>query len=118
LLHNHPHLSSGAGTIGQKWPQYKGLSPTPLAIKERKVTVNIDWTVHLYMYVLNFQSGNSGKMDWIMYLDLPELTKKRKFMAMIHRPSLKKCDFTFCSRMNLKRGVEFLFQAILNRKCI
>jgi hypothetical protein len=33
LLHNHPHLSSGAGTIGQKWPQYKGLSPTPLAIK-------------------------------------------------------------------------------------
>jgi hypothetical protein len=34
LLHNHPHLSSGAGTIGQKWPQYKGLSPTPLAIKK------------------------------------------------------------------------------------
>jgi hypothetical protein len=33
LLHNHPHLS-GAGTIGQKWPQYKGLSPTPLAIKK------------------------------------------------------------------------------------
>jgi hypothetical protein len=33
LLHNHPHLSSGASTIGQKWPQYKGLSPTPLAIK-------------------------------------------------------------------------------------
>jgi hypothetical protein len=34
LLHNHPHLSSGAGTIGQKWSQYKGLSPTPLALKE------------------------------------------------------------------------------------
>jgi hypothetical protein len=34
LLHNHPHLSSGAGTTGQKWPQYKGLSPTPLAIKK------------------------------------------------------------------------------------
>jgi hypothetical protein len=32
LLHNHPHLSSGAGTVGQKWPQYKGLSPTPLTI--------------------------------------------------------------------------------------
>jgi hypothetical protein len=32
LLHNHPHLSSGAGTIGQKWPQYKGLSRTTLAI--------------------------------------------------------------------------------------
>jgi hypothetical protein len=34
LLHNHPHLSSGAGTIGQKWPQYTGLSPTPLTIKK------------------------------------------------------------------------------------
>jgi hypothetical protein len=34
LLHDYPHLSSGAGTIGQKWPQYKGLSPTPLAIKK------------------------------------------------------------------------------------
>jgi hypothetical protein len=22
------------GTVGQKWPQYKGLSPTPLAIKK------------------------------------------------------------------------------------
>jgi hypothetical protein len=32
LFHNHPHLSSGVGTIGQKWAQYKGLSPTPLAI--------------------------------------------------------------------------------------
>jgi hypothetical protein len=29
LLHNHPHLSSGACTIGQEWPQYQGLSPTP-----------------------------------------------------------------------------------------
>jgi hypothetical protein len=35
LLHNHPHLSSGADTMGQKWSQYKGLSPTPLAIKRR-----------------------------------------------------------------------------------
>jgi hypothetical protein len=34
LLRNHPHLSSGAGTIGQNWPQYKGLSPTPLAINK------------------------------------------------------------------------------------
>jgi hypothetical protein len=25
LLHNYPHLSSGPGKIGQKWPQYKGL---------------------------------------------------------------------------------------------
>jgi hypothetical protein len=34
LLHNHPHLSSGAGKIGQMWPQYKELSSTPLAIKK------------------------------------------------------------------------------------
>jgi hypothetical protein len=37
LLHNHPHLSSGAGTIGQKWPQYKRLSPTPLALKRNYI---------------------------------------------------------------------------------
>jgi hypothetical protein len=36
LLHNHAHLSSGAGTIGQKWPQYKGLSPTPTSIKKKE----------------------------------------------------------------------------------
>jgi hypothetical protein len=41
LLHNHPHLSSGAGTIGQKWPQYKGLSPTPLSIKKIYLTESI-----------------------------------------------------------------------------
>jgi hypothetical protein len=34
LLHNHPHLSSGVCIIGLKWPQYKGLSPIPLAIKK------------------------------------------------------------------------------------
>jgi hypothetical protein len=48
LLPNHPHLSSGAGTIGQKWPQYKGLSPTPLAIKETSAfetaLLNDQWT--------------------------------------------------------------------------
>jgi hypothetical protein len=33
LLHNHPRLSSGACTIGQKWPSVpSGLSPTPLII--------------------------------------------------------------------------------------
>jgi hypothetical protein len=36
MLHNHPHLSSGAGTTGQKWPQYKRLSPIPLAIRKKK----------------------------------------------------------------------------------
>jgi hypothetical protein len=33
LLHNHPHLSSWVCTIGQKWPQYQGFSPTPPIIK-------------------------------------------------------------------------------------
>jgi hypothetical protein len=40
LLHNHTHLSSGAGKIGQKWPQYKGLSSTPLAIKNTLMDEN------------------------------------------------------------------------------
>jgi hypothetical protein len=29
LLHNHHHLSSGAGTIGQKWLQYQVDSVSP-----------------------------------------------------------------------------------------
>jgi hypothetical protein len=29
-------LSSRNGTIGQKWPQYKGLSPISLAIKNKE----------------------------------------------------------------------------------
>jgi hypothetical protein len=36
LLHNHPHPSSGACTIGQKWRQYLVdifFSPTPRIIK-------------------------------------------------------------------------------------
>jgi hypothetical protein len=39
LLHNHPYLSSEAGTIGQKWPRYKGLSPTPLVIIIKRVVM-------------------------------------------------------------------------------
>jgi hypothetical protein len=41
VLHNQPHLLSGASTIGQKWPQYKGLSPTPLEIKIIQGNTNI-----------------------------------------------------------------------------
>jgi hypothetical protein len=40
LLHNHPNLSSGAGTIGQKGPQYKGLGPNPLALKKSSNNIN------------------------------------------------------------------------------
>jgi hypothetical protein len=29
LLRNHPHASSGAYTIGQKWPQYLGRDLVP-----------------------------------------------------------------------------------------
>jgi hypothetical protein len=45
LLHNHPHLSFEAGRIGQKWPQHKGLSPTPLAIK-RNISLKSDTCSH------------------------------------------------------------------------
>jgi hypothetical protein len=42
LLHNHPHLSSGARTICQKWPQYMEISPTPLALKKNYIILT--WT--------------------------------------------------------------------------
>jgi hypothetical protein len=36
FLHNHHHLSSGAGTIGQQWPQYQVDCLTPLTIIKNK----------------------------------------------------------------------------------
>jgi hypothetical protein len=64
LLHNHPHLSSGAGTIGQNWPQYKGLSPTPLAIKKWAVVGRGDslrWPLDtLYPLKLSLTSPTGG----------------------------------------------------------
>jgi hypothetical protein len=38
LLHNHYHLSSGAGTIGQHWPTYQvdSVSPHPEKLKKKK----------------------------------------------------------------------------------
>jgi hypothetical protein len=37
LLHNHHHLSSGAGTIGQQWPTYQvdSVSPHPEKLKKK-----------------------------------------------------------------------------------
>jgi hypothetical protein len=39
LLHNHHHLSSGAGTIGQQWPMYQvdSVSPHPEKLKKKKL---------------------------------------------------------------------------------
>jgi ribosomal protein L28 len=36
LLHNHPHLSSGVCTIGQKWPQYLGTYSHPTNNNNKK----------------------------------------------------------------------------------
>jgi hypothetical protein len=40
LIHNHPHLSSVVCTVGQKWLQYQGLSPTPPIIIIKKILVD------------------------------------------------------------------------------
>jgi hypothetical protein len=41
LLHNHHHLSSGAGTIGQQWPTYQvdSVSPHPEKLKKKKLLI-------------------------------------------------------------------------------
>jgi hypothetical protein len=48
LFHNHPHLSSGAGTIGQKWPQYKGLSPT----KNKKIKKCLLYSIPINLCII------------------------------------------------------------------
>jgi hypothetical protein len=64
LLHNHPHLSSGAGTIGQKWPHYKGLCPTPLALKNELILM-------IYFFLQNFSckeiSDNCECYCWLFH---------------------------------------------------
>jgi hypothetical protein len=42
LHHNHPHPSSGAGTIGQKWPQYKGLTIKKFAELRESVEIAVE----------------------------------------------------------------------------
>jgi hypothetical protein len=72
LLHNHPHLLSGAGTIGQKWPQYKGLSPTPLAIiiimySPTLIAISIKWTFVTILLRI-FQNEEKGTNDDVRIL--------------------------------------------------
>jgi hypothetical protein len=57
LLHNHPHLSFGAGNIGQTLLQYKGLSPTPLAIKKswNKKINSIRFSYHISLLNAHIQ---------------------------------------------------------------
>jgi hypothetical protein len=43
LSDSKPTNRSLFGTIGQKWPQYKGLSPTPLANSSRFGTIGQKW---------------------------------------------------------------------------
>jgi hypothetical protein len=47
LLHNHPRLSSGTGTIGQKWPQYSFKKIQP----EKRVYEQV--VLHLSLKYLN-----------------------------------------------------------------
>jgi hypothetical protein len=65
LLHNHPHLSSGAGTISQKWPQYKGLSPTPLAIIKKKIIIVLQDCVYFGAIHLCFKAIRIFPPPWL-----------------------------------------------------
>jgi hypothetical protein len=64
LLHNHPHLSPGASTIGQKWPQYKGLSPSPLAIKKIVTSVICGTTDHKHATWESLVSTQLSVTSW------------------------------------------------------
>jgi hypothetical protein len=42
LLHNHHHLSTGAGTIGQQWPTYQVDSVSPHPNKLKKINQKME----------------------------------------------------------------------------
>jgi hypothetical protein len=52
LLHNHPHLSSGACTIGQKWPQYLA-DFVPPHLKKTSLEVPRFWVFPHLMFNFN-----------------------------------------------------------------
>jgi hypothetical protein len=94
LLHNHPHLSSGAGTIGQKWPQYKGLSLTPLAITK---IVASDVSGHVI---------ESEDKSYIIRLNLSFLSLPIMFCSTVSQFGLTRVTITeshrtrFCPRVS------------------
>jgi hypothetical protein len=57
LLHNHPHLSSGACTIGQKWPQYLVDLVPPHKKEDGKHAYNNRVLLETVFYIQSVQSG-------------------------------------------------------------
>jgi hypothetical protein len=133
LLHNHPHLSSGAGTIGQKWPQYKGLSPTPLAIKKTWVvlftkrhwtTIRLNGLASTRVLISSYSSV-SKRIFWIFIFcpgsrRRPFVYNILKFFFTRHyivRIFRKEISMAFPPRRILHRGLAyeyFLFSTIVH----
>jgi hypothetical protein len=88
LLHYHPQLSSGAGTIGQKWPQYKELNPTPLAIKINLVHIVAGPSVKLLKskHISRWISGLLSVWTWSL-------------IWCSARPHRLECSISFLSQM-------------------
>jgi hypothetical protein len=78
LLHSHPHLSSGACTIGQKWPQYPvDLVPTQEEKKSGANNVN---------FHVNFMLEQIEEKRYIFYnrlfSALRALEQDKKFVSL------------------------------------
>jgi hypothetical protein len=81
LHHNHPHLSSGAGTISQKYPQYKGLSPTPLAITKIIDPCIVMWDIYgnkYFIQILSFGFATISETCQYSHCDLLYILVRRK----------------------------------------
>jgi hypothetical protein len=98
LLHNHPHLSSGAGKIGKKWPQCKGLSLTPLAIKElitRSKNVQCRFNGTNYIFRMSMKLSPSDYHVWYELTTINGQHYKESFESWSHcNKELKICGLS------------------------
>jgi hypothetical protein len=91
LLHNHPHLPSGAGTIGQKWPQYNGLSRTPLAIKKIRKKSLTPLNIQLCSFYSNLQEILTVTQEAVQKF-ISNLSKYSTSIYSLHFEMCRNCD--------------------------
>jgi hypothetical protein len=89
LPHNHYHLSSGAGTIGQQWPTYEvdSISPYPEKLKKKTNPQEDDqWTFRILYWL-----GSPGVVSVMCVLFLTLVVWYLRIICIVSRVMQEVC---------------------------